>query len=108
MAMHRPRLLGEFVRCVEILTNSNGLFYFQTTIDPSLECTFGERFLTLNRNSNEKQTVQFPIDFKWPVKLLLISSVVRIRGSTRKAPIMEEGSSTADLLSLILNWLKVV
>ena len=44
-------------------------FYFQTTIDPSLDCTFGERFLTLNANRhNQNQIVEFPIDFKWPVK----------------------------------------
>jgi hypothetical protein len=48
------------------------LKHYQATIDPKHECTFGERFTPVLANntiqSMPKQVIEFPIDFKWPVR----------------------------------------
>jgi len=50
------------------------LKHYQATIDPKHECTFGERLTNVLTNNSasafNKQNIEFPIDFKWPVSLL--------------------------------------
>ena len=47
------------------------LQHYQTNIDPSHECTFGETLTpVLGNNVANLDTVRFPLDFKWPVSVL--------------------------------------
>ena len=43
------------------------LQHYQLDIDPSHECTFGEHVTTPGEEKNGK-IIQFPLDFKWPVR----------------------------------------
>ena len=52
------------------------LKHYQTTIDPSQECTFGEEVTPILGANNvlvkSASPIQFPLDFKWPGTFSLI------------------------------------
>ena len=69
------------------------LKHYQTTIDPTHECTFGEHVTpVLGANSIfvRSPVIQFPLDFKWPGTFSLIIEAWHETGNQTKGKLLDK------------------